>query len=119
MRPGAGTNHVAGLAMRYINAQANFSARCVVGALSSHKESVMKGAAVNVRFEAYSVVLGLEDGRVPYFPLGQLPVLQSVSSGEREHFAISIDKQQLYWPELNADINVTALLLPLDGARLE
>jgi hypothetical protein len=40
------------------------------------------------------------------------------SQMQREHFAISIDKQRLYWPELEQDLSVTALLMPLDENTL-
>ena len=39
--------------------------------------------------------------------------LAAATEAEREHFAISIDKQQLIWPELDEDMDVTALLLSL------
>ncbi|MFM0080746.1 DUF2442 domain-containing protein [Paraburkholderia sediminicola] len=78
----------------------------------------MKGAAVNVHFDARFLVLDLADGRAAYFPLKWFPVLESASSMQRGHFAISIDQQQLYWPELGEDISVAALLLPLDELKL-
>jgi hypothetical protein len=78
----------------------------------------MKGAAVSVHFDPKFSVLDLADGRTAYFPLKWFPVLESASSMERGHFAISIDQQQLYWPELGEDISVTALLLPLDDLGL-
>ncbi|CAE6807163.1 DUF2442 domain-containing protein [Paraburkholderia haematera] len=78
----------------------------------------MKGAAVNVHFDAKFLVLDLADGRAAYFPLELFPLLESASPMERGHFAISIDRQQLHWPELGEDVDVTALLLPLDDAKL-
>jgi hypothetical protein len=78
----------------------------------------MKGAAVNVHFDAKFMVLDLADGRAAHFPLDRFPVLESASPMEREHFAISIDQQQLYWPELGEDVSVTTLLLPLDETKL-
>ncbi|WP_367872596.1 DUF2442 domain-containing protein [Trinickia violacea] len=32
------------------------------------------------------------------------------TAAEREHFAISMDRQQLFWPEIDEDVNVLALL---------
>jgi hypothetical protein len=78
----------------------------------------MKGAAVNVRFDANVMVLELADGRAAQFPLERFPALESASTSEREHFAISIDQQKLYWPELEADVDVAALLRPLDSTTL-
>jgi hypothetical protein len=86
--------------------------------LVSLKEPVMKGAAVDVHFDARFMVLDLADGRAAHFPLSQFPALASASPMEREHFAISIDKQRLYWPELQQDLSVTALLQPLDENTL-
>jgi hypothetical protein len=52
------------------------------------------------------------------FPLNWFPVLETASQAEREHFAISMDRQQLFWPEIAEDVNVTALLAFLsDTAR--
>jgi hypothetical protein len=82
--------------------------RYTLGWLATLKEPVMKGAAVDVHF----------DGRVAHFPLTQFPALASASPTERDCFAISIDKQRLYWPELQQDVSVTALLLPLDENTL-
>jgi hypothetical protein len=73
----------------------------------------MKGAAVDVHFDARFMVLDLADGRV-----AQFPALESASPVQRDCFAISIDKQRLYWPELQQDVSVTALLLPLDENTL-
>ena len=78
----------------------------------------MKGAAVDVHFDARFMVLDLADGRVAHFPLTQFPALASASPTERDCFAISIDIQRLYWPELQQDVSVTALLLPLDENTL-
>ncbi|WP_338048488.1 DUF2442 domain-containing protein [Paraburkholderia terrae] len=38
------------------------------------------------------------------------PVLQAATAAEREHFAISMDRQEVVWPEIDEDINVPALL---------
>jgi len=78
----------------------------------------MKGAAVNVHFDARFMVLDLADGRAAHFPLEQFPALKSASPMEREHFAISIDQQRLFWPDLQQDLSVTALLSPLDENTL-
>jgi hypothetical protein len=78
----------------------------------------MKGAAVDVHFDARFMVLDLADGRVAHIPLTQFPTLASASPMERDCFAISMDKDQLFWPMLHQDLNVTALLLPLDDNTL-
>jgi hypothetical protein len=92
--------------------------RYTLGWLASLKELFMKGAAVDVHFDARFMVLDLADGRVAHLPLTQFPALASASPMERDCFAISIDKQRLYWPELQQDLSVTALLLPLDENTL-
>jgi hypothetical protein len=92
--------------------------RYTLGWLASLKEPVMKGAAVDVHFDARFMVLDLADGRVAQFPLTQFPALASATPMERDCFAISLDKQQLYWPALQQDVSVTALLLPLDENTL-
>jgi Protein of unknown function (DUF2442) len=70
----------------------------------------MHADAVNVRFVRAHVVLDLADGRAVPFPLHWFPILEAATTAEREHFAISMDHQQVYWPELDEDMNVTALL---------
>ncbi|WP_353558712.1 DUF2442 domain-containing protein [Paraburkholderia terrae] len=70
----------------------------------------MEGAAVGVRFDSTHLFLDMSDGRAVSFPLDWFPVLQAATASEREHFAISIDRQQLFWPEIDEDVNVPALL---------
>ncbi|EUC20347.1 DUF2442 domain-containing protein [Paraburkholderia hospita] len=70
----------------------------------------MEGAAVDVHFDGAHLFLDLSDGEAVSFPLGWFPVLQAATAAEREHFAISMDRQQLYWPEIDEDVNVPALL---------
>ncbi|MFP3550170.1 DUF2442 domain-containing protein [Paraburkholderia sp. SIMBA_049] len=70
----------------------------------------MNGAAVDVHFDDVHMFLDLSDGQTVPFPLGCFPVLQAATDVEREHFAISMDRQQLYWPEIDEDVNVPALL---------
>ncbi|MPW22496.1 DUF2442 domain-containing protein [Paraburkholderia sp. CNPSo 3157] len=70
----------------------------------------MEGAAVGVHFDGTHLFLDLSNGRAVSFPLGWFPVLQAATAAEREHFAISMDRQQLLWPEIDEDINVPALL---------
>lgn len=78
----------------------------------------MQGAAVDVHFDSRSLFIDLLDGRAIEFPLDWFPILEAATVADREHFAISLDRQQMFWPELDEDINVTALLLPLpDTAR--
>ncbi len=76
----------------------------------------MEGAAVDVRFDSAHLFLDLSDGRAVQFPLDWFPVLQAATVAEREHFAISMDRQQLFWPELDLAMNVAALLLSLFDA---
>ncbi len=78
----------------------------------------MEGTAVDVRFDSAHLFLDLSDGRAVQFPLNWFPVLQAATSAEREHFAISMDHEQLYWPELDEDMSVTALLLSLPDSSL-
>jgi hypothetical protein len=78
----------------------------------------MRGATVDVRFDSTHLLLDLSDGRAVRFPLNWFPVLETASPAEREHFAISMDRQQLFWPEIDEDVNVTTLLAFLsDTAR--
>jgi hypothetical protein len=70
----------------------------------------MEGAAVDVHFDSAHLCLDLSDGQAVSFPLGWFPVLQAATAAEREHFAISMDRQQLFWPEIDEDVNVPALL---------
>jgi hypothetical protein len=73
----------------------------------------MHADAVDVHFDSAHLFLDLSDGRAVEFPLNWFPTLAAATEAEREHFAISIDKQQLIWPELDEDMDVTALLLSL------
>jgi Protein of unknown function (DUF2442) len=66
--------------------------------------------AVSVRFDSSHLFLDLSDGRAVQFPLDWFPILQVATSAERGRFAVSMDRQQLYWPEIDEDINVPALL---------
>lgn len=59
---------------------------------------------------ARTCFLNLSDGQAVQFPLDGFPVLQAATTAEREHFAISMDRQQLFWPEIDEDVNVPALL---------
>jgi hypothetical protein len=70
----------------------------------------MEGAAVGVHFDSAHLFLDLSDGQAVSFPLVWFPVLQAATAAEREHFAISMDRQQLFWPEIDEDVNVPALL---------
>jgi hypothetical protein len=76
----------------------------------------MEGAAVDVRFDSAHLFLDLSDGRAVQFPLNWFPVLQAATPAEREHFAISMDHEQLFWPELDEDMSVAALLLSLSNS---
>jgi hypothetical protein len=74
------------------------------------QETTMEGAAVGVYFDSAHLFLDLSDGQAVQFPLDGFPVLQAATTAEREHFAISMDRQQLFWPEIDEDVNVPALL---------
>ncbi|WP_207000818.1 DUF2442 domain-containing protein [Trinickia mobilis] len=70
----------------------------------------MEGAAVGAHFDSAHLFLDLSGGQTVEFPLDWFPVLQAATAAEREHFAISMDRQQLFWPEIDEDVNVLALL---------
>ena len=53
----------------------------------------------------------LEDGRFISVPLGFYPTLALATQAERSHF--EVNRSSVYWPELDADIGVEGLLLPL------
>jgi hypothetical protein len=73
----------------------------------------MHATAVGARFDRAHLFLDLTDGRAIEFPLDLFPVLQAATDAERVRFAISLDRGQLYWPELDEDINVAALMASL------
>jgi hypothetical protein len=74
------------------------------------QEVTMHGVVVDVRFDNTHLFLNLSDGQAVRFPLNWFPVLKVATATEREHFAISLDRQQLFWPEIDEDLNVAALL---------
>jgi hypothetical protein len=63
-----------------------------------------------VRFDNTHLFLNLSDGRAVRFPLNWFPLLKVATTTEREHLAISLDRQRLFWPEIDEDLNVAALL---------
>jgi hypothetical protein len=75
----------------------------------------MDCGVVSVHFDSRHLFLDLSDGRAVLFPLDWFPNLQAATSAQRGHFAISIDRQQLFWPEIDEDINVPALLSHQSG----
>jgi hypothetical protein len=78
----------------------------------------MERTAVDVHFDSGHLFLDLSDGHAVEFPLGRFPVLKAATAAERGHFAISLDRQQLYWPELGEEMNIAALLQSLpDSSR--
>ncbi|MFM0008448.1 DUF2442 domain-containing protein [Paraburkholderia dipogonis] len=77
------------------------------------KETAMDSGAVSVHFDSGHLFLDLSDGQAVEFPLGWFPALQAATTAERGCFAISLDRQQLYWPELHEEMDVTALLQSL------
>jgi hypothetical protein len=70
----------------------------------------MQPHAIDVAFDGPTMYIDLSDGRAIQLPLRLFPILDDASSEQREHLAISLDGQQLFWPELDEDMNVTALL---------
>ncbi|MEM5314804.1 DUF2442 domain-containing protein [Paraburkholderia sp. JHI869] len=70
----------------------------------------MQPHAIDVAFDGPTMYIDLSDGRAIQLPLHLFPVLDEASSEQREHLAISLDGQQLFWPELDEDMSVTALL---------
>ncbi|WP_374193430.1 hypothetical protein [Trinickia mobilis] len=44
-------------------------------------------------------------------------MLEAATAAEREHFAISIDQQQLLWPELSEEMSVAALMRTVPASR--
>ncbi|OAJ53875.1 ethanolamine utilization protein [Paraburkholderia ginsengiterrae] len=73
----------------------------------------MDSGAVSVHFDSGHLFLDLSDGESVEFPLGWFPVLQAATETERGHFAISLDRQQLYWPDLDEEMSISALLQSL------
>jgi len=70
----------------------------------------MEDTAVDVRIDSAHLFVDLSNGCAARFPLDWFPVLQAATVAEREHFAISMDRQQVFWPEIDEDVNVPALL---------
>jgi hypothetical protein len=63
----------------------------------------------SVHFDSRHLFLDLSDGRAVQFSLERFPALQAATSTERERFAISMDRRQLLWPEINEEIEVSTL----------
>lgn len=78
----------------------------------------MNCGVVSVHFDSRHLCLDLSDGRAVLFPLDWFPSLQAATSAQRGHFAISMDRRQLFWPEIDEDINVAALFSRQSGAAL-
>ena len=70
----------------------------------------MQPHAIDVAFDGPTMYIDLSDGRAIQLPLRLFPILDEATSEQREHLAISLDGQQLFWPELNEDMSVAALL---------
>ena len=64
---------------------------------------------ISVHFDSRHLFLDLSGGRAVLFPLKRFPILQAATSAEREHFAISMDRRHLLWPEIDEEIQVAAL----------
>jgi hypothetical protein len=74
------------------------------------EEETMERTAVDVHFDSVHLFLDMSEGPAVQFPLDWFPVLQAATAAEREHFAISLDHEQIVWPEIDEDVNVPALL---------
>jgi hypothetical protein len=81
--------------------------------------ATMERTAVDVHFDSVYLFLDMSEGPAVQFPLDWFPVLQAATASEREHFAISLDHEQIFWPEIDEDVNVPALLSyrPENGER--
>ncbi|WP_207000820.1 DUF2442 domain-containing protein [Trinickia mobilis] len=77
----------------------------------------MRVDAIDVHFDSTHLFLELSDGRKIRLPLRLFPVLDVATAAEREHFAISIDHQQLLWPELDEEMSVAALMRTVPESR--
>jgi hypothetical protein len=73
----------------------------------------MHALAVEVRFDSAYLFLDLGLGRALEFPLDWFPLLQAAIGAGRPRSAISLDCDQVLRPELDDDMNVTALLASL------
>jgi hypothetical protein len=74
------------------------------------QEVTMRGVVVDLQFDNTHLLLDLSDGQSVRFQLNWFPVLKAATATEREHVAISLDQQQLFWPEIDEDLNVAGLL---------
>jgi Protein of unknown function (DUF2442) len=73
------------------------------------QEMAMGCGVISVHFDSRHLFLDLSGGRAVLFPLKRFPILQAATSAEREHFAISMDRKRLLWPEIDEEIEVSAL----------
>lgn len=71
-------------------------------------------SATDVRFDAATMWVGLDDGRTLGVPLVWFPRLLNADPAERA--AVEISPFGLHWPALDEDISVPALL---EGRRAE
>jgi hypothetical protein len=69
----------------------------------------MACGVISVHFDSRHLFLDLSSGRAVLFPLDRFPILQAATSAQREHFAISMDRKRLLWPEIDEEIEVSAL----------
>ena len=69
----------------------------------------MACGVISVHFDSRHLFLDLSSGRAVLFPLDRFPILQAATSAQREHFAISMDRKRLLWPEIDEEIEVAAL----------
>jgi hypothetical protein len=61
----------------------------------------MACGVISVHFDSRHLFLDLSSGRAVLFP--------AATSAQREHFAISMDRKRLLWPEIDEEIEVSAL----------
>lgn len=75
----------------------------------------MRCGVVSVHFDSKHLFLDLTDGRAVGFPLDRFPALRAATPAERGHFAISMDRRLLLWPEIDEEIEVSSLFSRRSG----
>ena len=73
--------------------------------------------ANSVNIDADSLVVGLVDGRTISVPLAWFPFLSSASPSQLKEWEILGDGEGIHWPQLDADLSVSGLLLGNQGRR--
>ena len=72
---------------------------------------VAEPLAIQVRFDADVMWVGLADGRQLGVPLAYFPRLLRATPAERSRYTVSGGGTGLHWDELDEDISVPALLM--------